>query len=361
MNIELLNNKEILIGGFQRTEWQYPLVDFRNCPLYTKSDKFIKYFYKKIIDSIYKFDCDITLQTFHEILPIWNQKILDRAVFVSDIFKEEGLGNKLYFKDNSLNFTFRESINHISSPYLLGFNSDFNLEISPRYFEKKFLYLNRKNRTHRELFFSMIKNTNIISNSYYSYNSISSDLPEHKKIEFKGEIDDSNIWVKKELTEKNNWDFFGYGYGLIDEYSTSFCNIVTESQSNTYWNRLPTNQIIITEKTEKCFVAGQPFVIVGNFEFLSTLKKLGFKTFDKWWDESYDLEVDELKRFEKIKKVLLDISSWDYSKCESVYKEMIPILKHNQELNNKWNLINRKRQPRFPRCISTIKKIDFEI
>ena len=62
------------------------------------------------------------------------------------------------------------------------------------------------------------------------------------------------------------------------------------------------------------------------------MKRVGFKTFDKWWDESYDIEIDDNKRKEKIKNIILEISSWSLEKCESIYKEMIPVLKYNQEI-----------------------------
>jgi len=359
MKVNLLQNKELLIGGYQLKQWNYPLIDFSNCPLYEKSNNEIRNFYKNIIDNIYKFDYDITFETFHEIMPIWNQKILDRAIFVSDIFKEEGLSERLYFKDNSLNFIFTELCNHIPSPYLLGFNQQFNFEIKERKFEKKFLYLNRKERNHREIMFSMLKNTNVLENSYYSYNSISNDLPDYKKIEYnkKYNINDFDIWLKD---GQENWDFVGYGFGLLDEYHTTFCNIITESQSNHYWEGKQTRQVIITEKTEKCFVAGQPFVIVGNYGFIKTLKELGFKTFDKWWDESYDDEMDEIVRFKKIKDILLDISKWDIKKCEQVYQEMIPILKHNQNLNNEWAITNRNRQFFFPKHTTNVVTFQIE-
>ena len=59
------------------------------------------------------------------------------------------------------------------------------------------------------------------------------------------------------------------------------------------------------------------------------LKEYGFKTFDKWWDESYDNEIDINKRFNKIVNILEEISEWDMDKCFEIKKEMQGILIHN--------------------------------
>ena len=54
----------------------------------------------------------------------------------------------------------------------------------------------------------------------------------------------------------------------------------------------------VTEKTIKPIASGMPFVSISCYKFLYNLKKLGFKTFHPFIDESYDLEVDQRQRFE---------------------------------------------------------------
>jgi hypothetical protein len=58
------------------------------------------------------------------------------------------------------------------------------------------------------------------------------------------------------------------------------------------------------------------------------LKEYGFKTFDKWWDESYD-ELYYQNRFEKIVEILMEISKWDDQKINQTLLEMEDILIHN--------------------------------
>jgi hypothetical protein len=54
----------------------------------------------------------------------------------------------------------------------------------------------------------------------------------------------------------------------------------------------------------------QPFVMVAAPGSLQHVKDMGFKTFDKFWDESYDQEQDHKIRFQKILKILEEINSW---------------------------------------------------
>jgi len=117
---------------------------------------------------------------------------------------------------------------------------------------------------------------------------------------------------------------------------TSFCNIVTETNYDKH------NLEFISEKTEKCFSAAQPFVLVSTPNSLKKLREFGFKTFSDWWDESYDDEVDDYKRMKKIQDTIKYINSMSNDELHSIYQEMIPILQENQFTNYQWYLKNLK-------------------
>jgi len=108
----------------------------------------------------------------------------------------------------------------------------------------------------------------------------------------------------------------------IQAHLDCFLNIVTETLFDI-------NSIFLSEKTYKPIYMCQPFIIFGNPYSLKKLKELGYKTFDKWWDESYDNEIDINKRFDKIVNILEQISEWDIDKCFEIKKEMQGILIHN--------------------------------
>jgi hypothetical protein len=108
----------------------------------------------------------------------------------------------------------------------------------------------------------------------------------------------------------------------IQAHLDCFVNIITETLFDI-------DSIFLSEKTYKPIYLCQPFIVFGNPHSLKKLKELGYKTFDKWWDESYDNEIDINKRFDKIVNILEQISEWDIDKCFEIKKEMQDILIHN--------------------------------
>jgi hypothetical protein len=68
---------------------------------------------------------------------------------------------------------------------------------------------------------------------------------------------------------------------------------------------------------------------MGNKHSLRELKKLGYKTFSNWIDESYD-ELDNLERMDAIIKVLKDIDKIE-NKIEW-FKSMEDVLKFNYRI-----------------------------
>jgi hypothetical protein len=97
-------------------------------------------------------------------------------------------------------------------------------------------------------------------------------------------------------------------------YDTSLINIVTETY---FFNKI----IHITEKTYKPIAFMQPFILVAAAGSLQHLKDMGFKTFSNFWDESYDQELDDKKRFKKITALIQSISDWtEEEKTEFTFK-----------------------------------------
>lgn len=107
----------------------------------------------------------------------------------------------------------------------------------------------------------------------------------------------------------------------IDAQTKTFCNVVTETLT-------AEDLIFFSEKIIKPIFSLQPFIIFGNRNSLKKLKEFGFKTFDMWWDESYD-ELKYQNRFERIVEVMEDISSWDDDKINKTLEEMESTLIHN--------------------------------
>jgi len=96
--------------------------------------------------------------------------------------------------------------------------------------------------------------------------------------------------------------------------------------------------IFLSEKIFKSIVCQHPFIIMGNKGSLRQLRKMGYKTFDGFIDESYD-SLPTFERYdaiiESIKKIIAieDKAAW--------YESMRSILIHNYEtLQNNAKQIN---------------------
>lgn len=108
----------------------------------------------------------------------------------------------------------------------------------------------------------------------------------------------------------------------IDAHLKCFLNIVTETSYDS-------DMIFISEKTYKPIYLCQPFIVFGNPYTLKKLHELGYKTFSKWWDESYDTETDLKKRFHKIVSILEMISELSLDELQELKNEMRDVLIHN--------------------------------
>jgi hypothetical protein len=73
-------------------------------------------------------------------------------------------------------------------------------------------------------------------------------------------------------------------------------------------------------------------ILVAPPRTLEYLKTFGFKTFDRWWDESYDQEEDHEKRLMKIFDVIDFINSKSLEELKTIYEEMRGILEHNDSI-----------------------------
>jgi hypothetical protein len=85
----------------------------------------------------------------------------------------------------------------------------------------------------------------------------------------------------------------------------------------------------ITEKTFKAIALEIPFVLVAPAGSLSYLREYGFKTFADVFDESYDLETDDILRVEKVAQLLKDLNNLSVTERQQIHQACLPIVEHN--------------------------------
>lgn len=110
---------------------------------------------------------------------------------------------------------------------------------------------------------------------------------------------------------------------FIKSIKQCFCSVVAET-------RFAQPTANFSEKTTDAIYCEQPFVLVAPPRTLEYLRSLGFRTFDKWWDESYDQEQDHILRIKKIFTVLDYIDSLSDTEMVAMYQEMSPVINHNR-------------------------------
>jgi hypothetical protein len=108
----------------------------------------------------------------------------------------------------------------------------------------------------------------------------------------------------------------------IEQHKKTFMSLVSETS-------VDEDVLFISEKTLKPIYCLQPFIILGNVGIIKKLKEYGFKTFDKWWDESYD-DIPVVKnRIHKILSIVEYICNKSDEELKLMLKEMEEILIHN--------------------------------
>lgn len=119
----------------------------------------------------------------------------------------------------------------------------------------------------------------------------------------------------------------------VETYSKVFIDIFSETLSGREfdWREGYDTGLFITEKTCKPILSLTPFIVNSSPHYLKFLKKLGFKTFGEWFDESYDEDMSAEFSMSIILKNANMIKRWDLDKCKKVYKEMLPTLMHNRD------------------------------
>lgn len=111
-------------------------------------------------------------------------------------------------------------------------------------------------------------------------------------------------------------------------YNDTFCSVVNLGSFADYFPTYDEKPLIAIRNF-------RPFILVGPPGSLQMMKDHGFKTFDYFWDESYDLEENHEKRFIKIFKLIENIDSMSLDECKEMYKNMKKILKHNYNVISK--------------------------
>ncbi len=131
--------------------------------------------------------------------------------------------------------------------------------------------------------------------------------------------------LPKTLTTESDRNYTDYGPWSDNNpnaYMNSYFYICTETYTEGPLRSL-------TEKVFKPIVNMQPFFMVAYPGALALLRELGFKTFEPFIDESYDVESDTVKRISMVINEIQKLAAMDINQLHDLYWKMEDILVHN--------------------------------
>lgn len=206
-------------------------------------------------------------------------------------------------------------------------------------FTKVFISLNRlvtKDRSYRLLLASHLINENLLD-----YGHVSLSLQDHGQGTWRDELVSTDCKLPKNtlpfiteqigslksslvLDQNNPQGDLSAKFDLdsIKLNQSGLWHIVTETVF--YYNKLH-----LTEKIFKPITHRRPFILVAAPGNLNYLKSYGFKTFDRWIDESYDNETDPGKRIEMIVGEIKKLCSLSMPELKIMHEEMKEVLEFN--------------------------------
>jgi len=251
----------------------------------------------------------------------------NRIYFISNNTYADNLKNFYYFFDDELLYRrSRQSDNSDIIPY----------HENKR--DKRFTALVRIDRPWRAYFMANLWERRLHENGYFSYNRIPEEgsyenlNPFQEKLLTKDEnlinnFLDSGPFKADSLSddEHNNFEFLNENH-----FENSYCNFVVETyfanpEENTYGRG-------ITEKILKPICHNQFFVVVGPPHTLKKLHELGYKTFGRYIDESYDDIEDNETRMEAVIKLCSEIAAMSLDDIHDLYLSLKPEITHNSKL-----------------------------
>jgi len=276
--------------------------------LYEKLKMFPSIPYNKIVYMVAAADAEREYQDFVKTHKIPKEKQID-IIYAHHIYKR-------FKHENTLSF----------------FNYDRTVKK-----ERKFLSLNRRWHDHRLLLVCGLAYNNLLGHGYVSLGVAPEELEkatltiEHlysrNKLEFiKSGFDKikNSLPLQVDMVDLRINQFQTTSLP-IEFYQKSCFSIV----SSTFALQHKEKSVGFTEKEIKPILAKHPFIIHNLPGTLAHLKNMGFLTFERWIDESYDTELDDNLRLIKIIDEVKRLSELSFEQWDTMLDEMSPVLDHN--------------------------------
>lgn len=321
-----------------------------------------------LIDAIRKGDVKLIIATFHEggvHYPSFFKKLYDscnilgidasnihyvNADFNVNLQHELYCNNNITFKKINLHFVdwlFTTACGAYSNnPY----DEDVLNYEGPR--EKNFLIFNRSVfKDHRFWYLSQLKKSGVLDDCLYSmifpydreiqygqdiyrgFPAFTNEEEFNKLLPYMQQVKDTGVVKIDDVDTFEDTTFFANGkrvhYGWIDwskptfdfTFLRTYMTLLTESSFTSCQ---------VSEKGVKALRYYHPFIAVAGPLYLEMLKEKGFRTFDKYFDESYDKIFDHKDRMNAVSKLTADLN--DSKKLHKIFMDSKEDVIYNSHL-----------------------------
>ena len=172
--------------------------------------------------------------------------------------------------------------------------------------DKYFSSLSRLNRPHRTLATFLLCQESIAEKALISHDTVTKDYVKYLLQDFNQHIVQSWIDTLPLVVDRKD---FNINWALDSSYShihdQTLFQIVNETESN---NRCD-SALFYSEKTFRPVSELQPFIIHGQQNANKSLKSIGYKTYEDWFDYSWDSEPNDVLRYKKMLESVKDLCS----------------------------------------------------
>ena len=170
-------------------------------------------------------------------------------------------------------------------------------------------------------FLNIFHKRDVLSHLEYLY-----DLPKEKLLKMGAEVLDMlPLEVDTQTLNPQGREGFQTNENNKKElYSDAYLHITSETLFDSY------SSPFLSEKTFRPILNLQPFIYLGNYRGLEEIRRLGFKTFDGFINESYDTEQDPKIRWMLIESEIARFANMSKEELHNWYYSLTDILIYNQ-------------------------------
>jgi len=213
--------------------------------------------------------------------------------------------------------------------WLLSYKNISIPEYTPKYL---FNCYNRRPRDSRVIIMGLLHEADLLRNSIYSFGNNSRAYIEQVDSIYQTKLTTSTLEYLTNIANSSpdSKDLINDNPAInleTEHYQNTFLSLVNETLAEDQREAK-----FFSEKIYKPIVMEHPFILFSGYKNLEKFKEFGFKTFNKWWDESYDDEPNIIDRAKKIVSVLAKLNNLPDSQLVDLRKEMTPVLKHNKQV-----------------------------